>query len=100
MAPTSGPVGLPSIGKVIFAFLFIVALAVAAVFALRRYQPQWSKHLAGSNSIRVLERSSVGGVRIYLLQVDGRKILLTEHRNAISLLALEQAEARDSAISS
>lgn len=85
-------VELPGIGRVVLSFLLVVAIGVGILVAIRRYQPRFAQHLSGAGSIRVLDRSRIGQVRVYLLAVDGHKVLLTEHRNSASTLLLEPIE--------
>lgn len=91
LARNDDVLGLPSFGRVLAAFIVVAGLAVAVAFALRRLQPKWNAKLAGAQSIRVIERSSVGTTRVYLLEVDACKVLLTEHRSGSSLVVLPRA---------
>jgi flagellar biogenesis protein FliO len=83
--------GLPSFGRVLAAFIVVAGIAVGVGFALRRLQPRWNTKLAGAQSIRVIERGSVGATRVYLLEVDACKVLLTEHRSGTSMIVLSRA---------
>ena len=82
--------GLPSIGRVLAAFIVVAGLAVGCALALRRLQPKWNAKLGGAQAIRVIERSSVGATRVYLLEVDACKVLLTEHRSGNSMIVLSR----------
>jgi flagellar biogenesis protein FliO len=53
-------------------------------------QPKWNAKLGGAQSIKVIERSSVGATRVYLLEVDACKVLLTEHRSGNSMIVLSR----------
>jgi hypothetical protein len=86
-------VELPGIGRVVLSFLLVVAIGVGALIVLRRWQPVWSKPRVGTGLIQVLERSRVGDVRVYLLSVDGQKVLITEHRSGTSAVVLDPVPA-------
>jgi len=90
LARTDDALGLPSFGRVLAAFIVVAALAVGCGVALRRLQPKWNAKLGGAQSIKVIERSSVGATRVYLLEVDACKVLLTEHRSGNSMIVLSR----------
>jgi flagellar biogenesis protein FliO len=84
-------VAMPGIGRVIFAFLLVAALAVGAVVALRRFMPRINTGLLRSGGVQVVDRATLSaGVRVHVLRVDGQKILLAESRSGIALLALNE----------
>jgi hypothetical protein len=91
LARNDDALGLPTFGRVLAAFIVVAGLAVGAAFALRRLQPKWGAKLGGAQSIRVIERSSLGATRVYLLEVDACKVLLTEHRSGNSMIVLSRA---------
>jgi flagellar biogenesis protein FliO len=91
LARNDDALGLPSFGRVLAAFIVVAALAVGCAVALRRLQPKWNAKLGGAQSIKVIERSSVGATRVYLLEVDACKVLLTEHRSGNSMIVLSRA---------
>jgi flagellar biogenesis protein FliO len=84
-------VGMPSLGRVVLVLLLMVAIAIAAVYVIRRWQPKLEAHFTASRSIKVLERSVVGGARLYLLQVDDQRVLLTQLRGRVATLLLPPA---------
>lgn len=82
---------LPSVGRILGVLMLMIALAVGALYAIRRWKPQLDSRLATGRSIKVIERTLVGGVRVYLLQVDDQRVLLSEHRGRTSMISLPSA---------
>ncbi|MFC4312683.1 flagellar biosynthetic protein FliO [Steroidobacter flavus] len=82
-------VQMPSMWRVVFVFLLIAGLAVGAAYALRRFSPNLSRGLAQQGPLRVIDRASVNaGLRVHLVEADGTRILIAEHRAGISMLQL------------
>lgn len=82
-------VQLPSLWRVTFVFLLIAGLAIAAAYGLRRFSPKFARGLAQSGSLRVIDRTQVNaGLRVHLVEADGARILIAEHRAGISMLQL------------
>jgi hypothetical protein len=90
--------GLPGIGKVLLAFVIAATLAFAAGVVLRRLAPKFTGAMfAGGGSLRVLERLQLGSdLRVHLVEVERSKILITAHRNSISVVVLESPAAGSS----
>jgi flagellar biogenesis protein FliO len=85
-------VQMPSLWRVIFVFLLVAGLAVAAAFALRRYSPSLARGVARQGPLRVIDRTTVNaGLRVHLVEADGTRILIAEHRAGISMLQLPSA---------
>jgi hypothetical protein len=86
--------GLPGYGRVVFAFLFTVALAVAAAYALRRTWPIFLKRSAlgvgtPGTTIRPLARSAVSRTMlVHLVEIDGVRVLIAENRNSIGVTVM------------
>lgn len=99
LAQESTPLGqgqdivqLPSPWRVLFVFLLIASLAVAAAYGLRRFSPKFARGIAQQGTLRVIERAQVNaGLRVHLVEVDGSRILIAEHRAGISMLQLPSA---------
>lgn len=82
-------VTMPGIGRVILAFLLTAGLAVAIVYALRRYSPKFTGGLMQGGSLRVIERTALGGgLRLHLVEAGSERILIAENRTGISMLRL------------
>jgi flagellar biogenesis protein FliO len=82
-------VQLPSVWRVIFVFLLISGLAVAAAYGLRRFSPKFARGIAQQGALRVIERAQLNaGLRVHLVEADGSRILIAEHRAGISMLQL------------
>jgi hypothetical protein len=82
------PLGMPSVGRIVGVLLLTIAIAIGALYAIRRWQPKLESHFTAGRSIKILERSAVGGTRLYLLQVDEQRVLLTEFRGHITTVLL------------
>lgn len=67
-------------------FVFTVALAVLAAYALRRWWPFLARRRTTATSIRTVDRSVVSAtLSVYLLEVDGARYLVAEGRSGVSL---------------
>lgn len=87
-------VTMPSIGRVILAFLLTAGIAVAVAYALRRYMPKFTSGLTPSGSLRVLDRTVLnGGLRLHLVEAGGERILIAENRAGISMLRLAGSDS-------
>ena len=87
----SDAIGLPTIGRVLVAFVIAAVLAVAAGLVLRRWVPKFTGSMfAAGGSLRVLERLQLGGdLRVHLVQTEHGKVLITAHRNSIAVVVLD-----------
>jgi flagellar biogenesis protein FliO len=85
----SGSGSLPW-GRVLFAFVLVVALAFCATWLLRRYGFRLPSSLAGgAAAIRVVTRSSLpGGVTCQVIEVQGKQVLVTATRNGVTTIVL------------
>lgn len=84
---------LPGVGRVVLAFALVAALAVGIVAALRRVLPKFSALPAASGNLRVLNRLNLGGgLRVYAVQYENRKVLLAEGRHGLALSVLDDKE--------
>jgi flagellar biogenesis protein FliO len=82
-------VQMPSMWRVVFVFLLIVGLAVGAAHVLRRLSPKLARGLTQQGALRVIDRATVNaGLRVHLVEADGARILIAEHRAGISMLQL------------
>jgi flagellar biogenesis protein FliO len=82
-------VQMPSMWRVMFVFLLIAGLAVGAAYALRRFSPNFARGIAQQGPLRVIDRATVNaGLRVHLVEADGTRILIAEHRAGISMLQL------------
>jgi flagellar biogenesis protein FliO len=96
LAQGSDVVQMPGIGRVIFAFLLVAALAVAIIFALRKVLPRIGATLPGS-ALRVVDRANVNaGLRVHVVEIEGERVLIAESRSGVALLPLasKRGEAR------
>jgi flagellar biogenesis protein FliO len=82
-------VQMPSMWRVIFVFLLIAGLAVGAAYALRRFSPSFARSIAQHGPLRVIDRATINaGLRVHLVEADGTRILIAEHRAGISMLQI------------
>lgn len=82
-------VQLPSLWRVILVFLLVAGLAVAAAYGLRRFSPKFARAIAQQGALRVIERAQINaGLRVHLVEADGARVLIAEHRAGISMLQL------------
>jgi flagellar biogenesis protein FliO len=82
-------VQLPSLWRVMIVFLLVAGLAVAAAYGLRRFSPNFARGIAQQGALRVIERAQVNaGLRVHLIEADGARVLIAEHRAGISMLQL------------
>jgi flagellar biogenesis protein FliO len=82
----------PGIGRVVAAFVIVAALAVAAVVTLRRVLPKMTGVAISGQGLRVLDRANLGpGTRVYLVQVEGEKVLVAESRSSVTIAVLGKA---------
>jgi hypothetical protein len=93
MTRPDDPLGVPSVGRILLVLLLMIAIAFAALYAVRKWQPKLESRFAGARSIKIVERTSVGGSQVYLLQVDGSRVLLTQYRGRITTLLLPNSAA-------
>jgi flagellar biogenesis protein FliO len=84
----SDALSMPSLGRVVLALLVTIAVAFAAVLALKRFQYRFGVGAAGAGAIRVVEKMQLGTCRVYLLNIEGSRVLLTEKGNAIATTVL------------
>jgi len=93
LASGSDAIGLPSIGRILFAFIIAAALAIAVGALLRRLVPKFTgSMLAAGGNLRVLERLHLGAdLRVHLVQTEHGKVLITAHRNSISVVVLDSS---------
>lgn len=90
----SDMVEVPGVGRVILVFLIVAALAVGAVFMLRRVLPRLPGGYAPDSRIRIVARAMpASGVRVHLLQVDEQRVLLAEQRGTLSMIVLPGKES-------
>jgi flagellar biogenesis protein FliO len=80
-------------GRVLLAFLLVAALAVCAVWLLRRYGPRF-RTVGPVAPIRIVARSSLpGGTSCQVVEVQGKHVLITSTRNGVTSLVLGEAPA-------
>ena len=89
---TNDPVALPGLGRIVFAFIVVAALAIGAVMVLRRFGPQLGRGslFAPAGSMRVLERLQLSAdLSVHLVQTGRGKVLITAHRHSIAVVMLD-----------
>jgi flagellar biogenesis protein FliO len=91
MTRPEDPLGMPSIGRIVGVLVLMTAVAFVALYALRRWRSTLEGRFAGARSIKVIERTNVGGSHVYLLQVDGARVLMTQYRGRVALLSMPRA---------
>src|SRR5262245_43032378 len=82
--------GALPVGRVIFTFVLVAALAWAAVWLLRRYGFRGGLATpAGPAPIRPIARNTLpGGVTCHVVETHGRRVLLTVTRHGVSSVVL------------
>jgi flagellar biogenesis protein FliO len=81
--------GLPGIGRVLFAFLLMALVAVGVSYALRRWLPAFRKRPSVGEGIRTLARSTVSrALTVHLVDVDGVRVLIAETRTGVGMTVL------------
>lgn len=79
----------PSIARVVIVFLVVAALAVLVARLMRRYVPGMGRTMTSGAAMRVVDRTVINpGLKVHLIEVDGERVLLAEHRSGLSLLSL------------
>ncbi len=90
VADGAGPIALPSIGRVLLAFVAVSVLAIAVGVVLRRFAPKLTGSILPTGNLRVLERLNLGAdLRVHLVQTGHCKVLITTHRNGLSVVMLD-----------
>jgi flagellar biogenesis protein FliO len=76
-----------SVWRVVFTFLFCIALAAGAIFALRRKLPTSTLFKrVGADRLKLVEQISLGPQRgIYLIELDGKEFLVLFSQQGASL---------------
>jgi len=77
--------GIGTVVRVIGVFLFVALLALASVYALKRFFPSFYVHSAGGTQhIRVIEtRRLTTRTTLFLVELDGERILLAQSGDRI-----------------
>jgi flagellar biogenesis protein FliO len=103
-APARGALGgvqggpdlpFPSIGRLVFGFLFTVVLAVGAAYLLKRWWPMLSRRrgMTTTGGIRTIDRTVVSAtLSVYVLEVEGTRYLVAEGRGSLSLTPIQPAD--------
>ena len=91
MMHDSEALGFPSVGRVLLALLVTIGVAFAAVFMLKRFQHRFGSKDGVTGAMQVIERVQLGTFRIYLLDVGGSRVLLTEKGHTITTTVLPAA---------
>jgi hypothetical protein len=87
------PVALPSVGKIVLAFLVTVAVGFAAVYALRRWLPKWAGQSKLPPGLQVRAQMSLQpGLRLHVVDVEGSTVLIAESKNGIAMSVVPRAD--------
>jgi hypothetical protein len=91
----SSDAGSLPVGRIIFAFLLVAALAWAATWVLRRYGFRGAAVTAGGAApIRALARNTLpGGVICHLVETQGRQVLITVTRHGVTSVVVGEPPA-------
>jgi flagellar biogenesis protein FliO len=90
----------PSVARVLFAFLFTVALAVGVAWALKRWLPKFRTSLLGGEPrgqrMQVIERIQLSvNTRVHLVRIDENTLVVAENRHGISMTVLPAAATNE-----
>jgi hypothetical protein len=91
--PVGNPdLAFPSVGRLLFGFLFTVLLAVGGGYAVKRWWPAVSRRREAMSGIRTVGRASVSaGLRLYIVEVEGSRLLIAEGRHGVSMTLVQSA---------
>jgi|SRR5712671_6269291 len=88
----ANPVELPSLWRVTLGFVVCAGLIVAVTWALRRYGGRLPWSAVERGGVRVTARSTpAAGLRVTVIEVDTRRFLIAENRNALQVVPLDDA---------
>lgn len=83
------PLELPGFGRVLFGFVVTVGLAVAIIFALRKWFPKFAGKSAANDQFALQARSVVlNGMRFHMVTVSGQSVLVAEGKTGIAMIIL------------
>jgi hypothetical protein len=90
------PVAFPGVGRVIFGFVFTVALAVTVTYAFRRWMPRFAAGKnAASSQIDLTSHCIVrNGMRFHVVTIAGNTVLVAEGKSGIAITVVSEAEKR------
>jgi hypothetical protein len=89
--------GFPSLGRIVFVFVLIAALAVATVVVLRRFWPALLRRKNSASGIRPLDRTSISAtLTVHVVEVEGVKMLIAEGSRGIAVVPLPAPRASTS----
>jgi hypothetical protein len=87
------PVALPGVGKILFAFAVTVAVGIAFVYVLRKLLPKLSGQFGKTVGMQARTQIAVHpGLRLHVVDVQGRTVLLAEGKTGIAMTVLPAAE--------
>ena len=87
----SSPVELPSLWRVLWAFLVTVALVAALSVFIRRRGWAWGRSTTTGSGIVVRSRLTSGpGLRLTVVEVEGSRLLIAESRQGLQVVVLDQ----------
>ena len=90
------PVVLPGVGRILLAFVLTVAVAVGAIYALRRFLAKLPgyRETANSPSSNVRVHTTLHrGLRLHVVEVQGRTVLLAEGKNGMAMTVISTDSA-------
>jgi flagellar biogenesis protein FliO len=86
---------IPGIGRVVLVFLFISILSIGAAYLVKRYLPAIGRKSLGSESIKLIDRYAANAkLRMYLIEVDGKRVLVAEGASGLAMLTVESSSER------
>lgn len=81
--------GLPGVGRVLFAFLLMALVAAGVAYAVRRWLPAIRNRPSVGSGVRTLARSVVSRtLTVHLVDVSGVRVLIAESRTGVGLTVI------------
>lgn len=81
---------VPGVGRVLLVFVFISLLAVAAAYVVKRYMPSLARKNSAGASIKLVDSYAPSAkLRVYLLEVEGKRVLLADSASGVAMRSME-----------
>jgi flagellar biogenesis protein FliO len=87
---------LPGIGRVVLVLVFTLAVAVAAIYAIRRFWPQPLGQRSGTARLSA-QLAVSSSLKLHFVDVDGATLVVAEGRGGVAIAELEKRAPRGAA---
>jgi hypothetical protein len=84
---------LPGIGRVVLVLAFTLAVAVAAIHAIRRFWPQPLGQRSGSARLSA-QLAVSSSLKLHIVDVDGATLVVAEGRGGVAIAELKKRVPR------